>query len=529
MRRNSAMSTTKPDESDYPYASQPAIVLHPTEARSKVSSSHAGRGALRILLWIAAAALLLFTIAATPIAFIGYRGWTQASRIAQLEALGCNVGYSFTGNTNNAWGEFLEEAFGRESFGVVHSVDARGLNSPQQIERACRLCRVFTTLRVFYVSGDGFHVAQIANWPTFHSLEMLDIASSSLTDDDLARIAQMRSLEHLSLASGRITDAGIHQLGRLKNLSDLRLTSPQLLGNASPNEQGFPSLTNLYLSSAEALEDEGIIRLGPMPALTWLYVTDTPSGDRAIQHLASGHKLTSVTLSRTNVGDDGVAALADCRELESLDLSDTKVTDSGIAHLRDCSALRDLNLADTRTTGKNFTQLTSSQIGLNLDHTAVTDATLKDVFQIAGLQFLSMHETQVTGEVIPPASLERLELNHCPLTDAGIKRLAQTPLAALYLSSTNFTDDHLLLFAANDSLQLLDASSTKITEAGLRAFYEARKKRLAATGQKESLYVGSDFPDIAEQYVADQFNEGFLMNGQPIAGTDSPEQQETPP
>ncbi len=515
------MSTIKTDESDYPYGSQPAIVLRPTEARSEVASLQAGRRAFRILLWLAAAGLLLLAIAATPFAFIGYRGWAQASRIAQLEALGCNVGYSFIGNTKSSWGEFLEKTFGRESFGVVHSVDARGLNSPQQMARACRLCRGFNALRVFYVSGDGFHVAQIANWPTFHSLQMLDIASSSLTDDDLARIAQMRNLEHLALASGRITDAGIHHLGRLKNLSNLRLTSPQLLGNISPNEQGFPSLTNLNLSSAEGVEDEGIIRLGPMPALTWLYVTDTPLGDRAIQHLASGHKLTSVTLSRTNVGDDGVAALAVCRELESLDLSDTKVTDSGIAHLRSCSALRDLNLADTRTTGKNFSQLTSNQIGLNLDHTAVTDATLKDVFQMVGLQFLSLHETQVTGEAIPPASLERLELNHCPLTDAGIKRLAKTPLNALYLSSTNFTNDHLLLFAANDSLVLLDASSTKITEAGLRAFYQARKKRLAATGQKESLYVGSDFADIAEQYVADQFNEGMLMNGQPIQSPES--------
>jgi Leucine Rich Repeat (LRR) protein len=514
------MRTPKLDEPEYPYGSQPAIVLRPAEARLEIAPSHAGRGALRILLWLAAAGLLLLIIAAAPFAIIAYRGWAQASRIAQLEALGCDVGYSYTGNTNNAWGEFLEDTFGRESFGVVHSVEAHGLESPQQVATVCNLCRGFETLRSFFISGDGFRVAQITNWPTFHELQFLDIASPSVTDDDLARIADMRSVEHLSLASGRITDAGIHQLSKLPKLSNLRLTSPQLLGTIAPNERGFPSLTDLYISSAPAIEDEGIIRLGPMPALTSLYVNDTPLGDRALAHLTSGHRLTWVDLPGTNVGDEGVAALAKCGEVRSIDLSETKVTDSGVAHLRNCSALRFLYLAGTRVTGKQFSLLTSNQIGLSLDRTAVTDATLSDVFRIAGLEFLSLNETQVTGETMPPRALEPLNLNYCPLTDAGIKKLAQMPAGALSVSSTNFTDDHLMLFAASDTMQSLDASRTKITAAGLRAFYETRKKRLTVSGGKESLYVGSD---IAEQYVADQFNEGFLMNGQPIATRESSE------
>src|SRR4051794_6165618 len=113
------MSTDKLDEPEYPYGSQPASVLQPVEMHAPARPSHAGRGALRIVLWLAGIAFLLTLIAATPLAIIGYRGAAQASRIAQLEKLGCTVRFS-RNLQDKSFRKWLEDEFGSESFGLVN-------------------------------------------------------------------------------------------------------------------------------------------------------------------------------------------------------------------------------------------------------------------------------------------------------------------------------------------------------------------------------------------------------------------------
>jgi hypothetical protein len=82
-----------------------------------------------------------------------------------------------------------------------------------------------------------------------------------------------------------------------------------------------------------------------------------------------------------------------------------------------------------------------------------------------------------------------------------------------------------MLFAANDHINLLDVSQTKITANGLIAFYEARKQRLEAARRPESLYVISDFADIAEQYLPD--TPAGMSADAPVQ--ESPDQQPAQP
>jgi hypothetical protein len=48
---------------------------------------------------------------------------------------------------------------------------------------------------------------------------------------------------------------------------------------------------------------------------------------------------------------------------------------------------------------------------------------------------------------------------------------------------------------------MLDVRETKVTADGVRAFYELRKQRLAASRRQEKLLVISAFKGIADQYL----------------------------
>jgi hypothetical protein len=127
-----------------------------------------------------------------------------------------------------------------------------------------------------------------------------------------------------------------------------------------------------------------------------------------------------------------------------------------------------------------------------------------------------------------------LNLAGAPLTREGIEALAKSKFPSLCLARTPIDDKALMLFMENDVLTGLDVSETKVTPEGVKAFYEARKLRLAAAGREESLYLTSDHPDIVDQYLPElgMSFPGFDPSLQPDGSLppDASEQQsQTPP
>src|SRR5207253_3037132 len=113
---------------------------------------------------------------------------------------------------------------------------------------------------------------------------------------------------------------------------------------------------------------------------------------------------------------------------------------------------------------------------------------LIELFQIPGLRTLSLQDTQITDAGLPQRAinghLESVDLSGAALTPGGIEVLAKTTIPELTLSRTSIDNAKLLLFAGNDGINYLDVSQTKVTADGIVAFYEARKRRLAATGRQ---------------------------------------------
>ena len=532
------MSTSQRDDVDYPYSPKPAAVLLP---RGRTSDSPAmPRRSWRFLgkwlLRLASAAAVMMAIALIPVGIVGYRARSQAAAIERLESLGCRVDYlgqHLYSGLSGRWQNYVREKFGPEHFGDVFLVSAVGLDPSVDASQVCDLCSRFDRLEHFAIGSQSFRFDQIARWKQLDNLNHLTIDSPTLTDADLVRIGQMPRLNTLDLNAPKVTSAGLHHLNGAAELSVLVIDSAALDGSGAANEAGLPKLKNLTIYHSPQLRDAGIVNLGPMPELTHVTFTSSTLGDVAIKHVARGGKLYSATLSGTKITDQGLESLANGSELFSLELVGTQVSDAGVAALAACQNLNDLNVAETKVTGKGLSVLSGNNLTLRMDKCTVTDESLRDVLKVPGLADLSLEDTNVTGaglgDLLATTSLFRINLAGTTLTREGVQSLAKSKIPSIHLARTGIDDNTLMLFADSNTISELDVRETKVTKQGVKSFYEARKKRLAAAGREESLILTCDHPEIAQQYLPDSIPfTGDFPSPEPD-GSLPPDSSEPPP
>jgi hypothetical protein len=483
------MSSGIHDDGDYPYAPQTPAILG---AHVSAAPPPTRRSFRAIFVWLGRLALLALVgvlIVLVPGGFIAYRARQQAALIGQLEALDCEVTYVRDPDKQGQLAEWLSDWFGDEYFGEVEAVFTgnypAGRRAPLTAEGTrlvCEACRGFGNLRVFRISSNSFQFDQIASWPQLDRLEVLDIDSPLVTDADLARIGKMPRLAQLDLTCPRVTDSGFQALLDLTQLESLAIRSAKVKGTDLRAGSGFPQLTRLTLTNSPQLGDEAILALGSLP------------------------NLEDADLAGTNVGDAGVAHLASGGKLRFLCLPDAAITDEGLRPLRNCPDLYFLILKGTAVTNEGLSGLAGTSLSiLDLDKTSITDEGLQHLAALRSLSSLSLCDTKFTGvgvRYLTGNPLSSLNVAGAALTPDGIAALAAANISDLNLAKTAVTDQELLLFAANGVLTHLDVTETKVTAAGVRAFYESRKRRLPAAGEEEMLSLISDFPDIAESFLS---------------------------
>ncbi len=91
--------------------------------------------------------------------------------------------------------------------------------------------------------------------------------------------------------------------------------------------------------------------------IVWLKLSNTQTGDSALQVISQLPELTRLYLENTPVTDAGITHLANCKQLKYLNLVGTKVTDKGILQLQKNTGLKELFLYKTAVTAAGFTQL----------------------------------------------------------------------------------------------------------------------------------------------------------------------------
>jgi hypothetical protein len=167
------------------------------------------------------------------------------------------------------------------------------------------------------------------------------------------------------------------------------------------------------------------------PELVELTLGGTKITDAGLAHLLQLKKLRKVRVSKTAVTDAGMTDLAKCEYLEDVDVSQTKIGDFGVWELRALPRLKNLNLYLT----------------------LVTDAGL-DSFR--------------RGEHRSAAKIERLNLDKCPITDAGIPKLASlTGLKWIHLGGTAITDTGLAELKNLEPIKETIVTKTETTQEGI--------------------------------------------------------------
>jgi internalin A len=471
------MKTSNRTNSEYPYQAHA-----PPPAASTANPAQRPSSLWRLLVRAVMACAVLSLIVALAIGLVAYQGWSQATVIARLEKLDCDVTYrhEFVAPKKNfrAW---LRRYFGDRAWGEVTRLHIRYPSNAtgadiRFISGAGRRLKSLLDLSVY---GDEFSFDAISDWPHLNNLRWLRISSNDLHDDNLAKIASMPKLRYLEVSSSKVTIAGVQKLADSVSLETLRVGELRSSGPAS-SVSGFSRLNSLSVD-ARGAGDEALIALGPLPELRSADFEFASVGDGAARHLADCPKLESLSLAQTRITDEGLRALAGCPSLTRLDLSRTAVTDQGLAAL-----------------------VGTSIVDLTLDETQVTDAGLRHIGQLSSLQRVSLQQTQVTGVGLAEVSFAAppaVDLSDAAITRDGLTTLAKAKLDDLDLSRTPLDDDGLMLFVANETLTRMQAFQTSITENGLRAFYEARKKRLKAEGREETLYVYAEYMDVPQQYL----------------------------
>jgi Leucine-rich repeat (LRR) protein len=311
------------------------------------------------------------------------------------------------------------------------------------------------------------------------SIVEVSLARTWATDNDLARVVEIKGLKRLDLSFTYVTDRGIELLPQLKDLEELTLDTAEFLTDA------------------------------------------------AMAHLRANKRLHKLVIRGVDITDVGLPYIAELTALKSLDLSHSMLNDVGLESLPALTELEDLDLGATRITGinLNFLKLLPKLKKLNLKGIqrrnggvcwtpTIIDLDLDTISMLSGLEELNLGVGISLGRVGRPAGegncrltggiqitdlgvsklaklkkLRSLEVSGARITPAGLKALEGLPLERLSLwNCTALDDSAAAVLATMPQLTNLDLSYTSVGDAGLKQLTSlSRLKLLYLTDTKVTL------------------------------------------
>jgi Leucine-rich repeat (LRR) protein len=317
------------------------------------------------------------------------------------------------------------------------------------------------TVDVSSIQGKGD--AAIAEWLRSIGAEVrlrdgnvvgVSLASTSITDAEVAVLKEFPQLEELSLRNTQVSNLGATHLA-IPSLQVLdvghTLLSDPALAFLGKNE----NLRKLDMAHT-LVEGPGLAALANLAHLEELNLASSALTDEGLEHIGKTSGLQRLSLDYTDVSDRGLSHLAGLGRLTHLDLTGADVSDEGLAHLSGLVGLVELHLGFGRFTDKGIALLAglTRLKKLSLPQTSTTDAAMDTVAKFA--------------------ELEALDLDHTVVSDAGLQKLRGLGhLVELRLDSANVTDDGVEHLAALARLQELDLYHTLVGETAFQQLREA--------------------------------------------------------
>jgi len=361
-----------------------------------------------------------------------------------------------------------------------------------------RLSRL-KNLAYLRLKGGDLADTDIAMLKEVENLAWLDLDGTDVTDADLDWIAELPKLDRLKLDESLVTAEGVE---RLKE----RLPALQIDWTSIDSEQQRQSAKALRRLGAEVsissatlgdVEsgtfgvrynvhfDQGIpnavgelkhlTQLGPIGSLR---ISGVKLGKQDLGHVATVKKINRLTLTPISFPAQQFTQFQCLPNLRAL-LLDGAVTDQHLAALTKMSRLEFLWLCGTPKsfTKKGLANLSALQSlkRLTLTVNSISDINLQSIGQLTELDSLTIHSIDNKSlseaallQLGNLARLERLDLPLLPLSDAGIRLLAEdTQLRSLRELRCEIGDDSMELLARFPSLETLWLYGDRLTDDGL--------------------------------------------------------------
>ena len=123
----------------------------------------------------------------------------------------------------------------------------------------------------------------------------VNFKGTSVTDAQLAPIADLPLLEFVNLDATPITDAGLAHLEGLKSLKKLSLRQTKVTDAGLSHLQKLPSLDELDLEY-QPISDAGLAELAPIKSLRKLYLTKNGLTSAGVDALKTANPAVKVSL-----------------------------------------------------------------------------------------------------------------------------------------------------------------------------------------------------------------------------------------
>jgi len=229
------------------------------------------------------------------------------------------------------------------------------------------------------------------------ALRRLNLGSTTVSDRAVSSLSQLIRLEDLNLSGTLVRAPSIKSLPR--TLRKLDLSSTGIIGTALQGGESLIGLEQLNLAYTDACEESALKSLATLPKLRILDLTGGDTADEALEVLSGFPALEEVLINHGRFTAKGLASLTKLTKLRRLEAVRTALGPEAGSVLARFSNLRKLNLDYTTVNDSAIQAISTAALPLEelrLDSANITDAAVDALAALGRLRHLNLYHTLVS-------------------------------------------------------------------------------------------------------------------------------------
>ncbi|MBS2005212.1 MAG: protein kinase [Cyanobacteria bacterium SZAS LIN-5] len=164
-------------------------------------------------------------------------------------------------------------------------------------------------------------------------LRILDVMQNPIDVSRAKAISQLPGVEVLNFERTSIDDDGLKEICNMRNLQDLQLVNcEKITGSGLKSITRLSNLRNLKLERVFQLSDQDFAVIGNLPKLRSLDIRRTNVGDLTMEKL-SDSPVAHLYIQSTKVTDAGLLKLLNCRYLKTLEVEKSQFSAAAVAQV----------------------------------------------------------------------------------------------------------------------------------------------------------------------------------------------------